>query len=300
MKLESLHRALEEISNSPFFAIQASEYSATRTESLATGKAGLELAIHEYTRLSDESCKQIVFDSIQNIFSCCFVNNGGLVLTEPMLQKPQSPYLLGDVFNGYASEVWSNAVLNLNQIDKQFEDKPGDVIRPGLGHGELSRDLAKWIVAREPRTFFPQLDEGLGIGWCNGKSGLLSALGVYFAYSNDPDALDSMDKLSDELFLETQSCLQSVEYGLCHGISGSFVSMAGAARLAGKKDFLESLRISYGDWITKLNYTLIPPQLLLDNSWLTGSSGVLWAYAVLEKTPEFNPIFPPDSERWNK
>jgi hypothetical protein len=300
MKLESLHRVLEEILNSPMFAIQSSEYFATRTDSLATGKTGLELAIHEYKRVSDESCEQIKFDSIQNVFSSCFENNGAAVLTEPAIQEPQSPEMLGDIFNGYASEVWSNAVLNLTQIDKHYEDKPGEVIRPGLGHGELSRDLTKWIVTREPKTFFPQLDEGLGIGWCNGRSGLLSALGVYYAYSNDPDALDSMDNLLDELFLETLSCLQSLEYGLCHGISGSFVSMAGAARLTGKKDFLESLRIAYGDWLKKLNYTLIPPQLFLDNSWLTGSSGVLWGYAVLEKTPEFNPIFPPDSERWSK
>lgn len=300
MKLTTLNRILEEIVDSPLYTIQASEYSATRTGSLATGVSGLALAIHEHKRLSEKSPKQIRFDSIQNIFSCHLENNDGLVVTEPNFQKHPSPQLLGDIFSGYASEVWTNAVLNKNQKAKPFQDSPAEVVRPGLGHGDLSRNLSKWIVAREPLTFFPKLDNVRGIGWCNGQSGLLSALGVYFSYSNDPAAINRIDKLLDDLLYDTLSILQKVEYGLCHGISGSFVTMAGAARLIGKQDFLESLRISFGEWFEKVNYTLIPPQLYLDNSWLTGSAGVLWAHSVLEQPPEFNPIFPPDSERWNK
>jgi hypothetical protein len=172
----------------------------------------------------------------------------------------------------------------------------GSITRPGLGHGELARDLALFINQQQkpPVPFHTQELEYESFGWCNGYGGLLVATGISDYLTTPGKASQTLLELLDRALDDLDSQFE-LEIGLCHGLAGLAVLTAGIGRTFSLPHHLDRAVNSFDKLLTRESLLRIPATLDVDASWLTGAAGVVWASSVMRKQPSINPIFPIDS-----
>ena len=296
MNLDNLRDSLNNLLVDESLPVQASTNWATRTESLSTGLGGVRLAVLEYDRLTRLSDWRFDAIDITNVFSAEMPFLDSPTLKDSKLYDSPKTEALGDVFLGYASKVWTHLVLHEPIVELPFLDKPNDIVRPGLGHGELARDLVRCAIEEKWLSYLPSLGDVNGVGWCNGKSGLLSVLALCYEKSGNEDLLNHIVELHDEIFVLAAEKLETTEFGLCHGIAGVFACLAGSSRVLRDTVRSDQIKERFLEFQESINLTLLPPNLNIDNSWLTGSAGFLWASCSIFQKPKLNPLFPSDQE----
>ena len=298
MIFEDLTNALQNTLASDSHPLQAGTEYATRGSDLATGKSGLAMALTEagvgYRGLAlDVSRCSNVFTAELDVSS-----SGFRLFNAP---PPPSQNKLGDVFDGLASQSWTNLVLNRPKPQVITDYSANDVIRPGLGHGDLIRDLVKWLSP------WPNIEGDFvssetvfdGVGWCNGKSGLLAANSVVFQLRPSENRRDLLGKLSAEV-LDAVVREREGEYNLCHGWAGALVVVGSVARLIDRQDLEEQARATYQEKATPSSLLDMAPGFLVDTTWLTGASGLLWGWLALNKPPIINPLVPHFSRTYSE
>ena len=276
--------------------IQAAKDWAGRGKLLATGESGLILCLLEGTnQLSIEGA------STTDVFSWEFVSAGGKFKLENQTPTVEGEHYLGDIFEGECAEFWTALVCRKSYFRKTTDLRKGVVVRPGLAHGEIIRELFEWYTSRKESTspFTPSELEFRGGGWCNGSSGL--AVGYCIAAKIAGES-DLSKELSKHYFAELLSWVEqnfiTAEAGLCHGVSGVLTVLAGLARELGAKKKLSKVEELYRELLSQFGHLRYPDDLVLDASWLTGSAGIIWGYKAVKQIPNFNPLFPIDSRVW--
>jgi hypothetical protein len=289
--LHSLEISIREVLNEPQFPIQSGTNFASREEGLASGLSGLVLMSSAATNSISE--QNFEHSKCRNIFTSNFsgqsFSNG-----DPEVE----PSILGDVFEGSANRVWTDLVFNRFIPRVHPNTLPGNVVRTGLGHGELVREFVLWYskVGSSPQDPFETSEKNLTTpGWCNGLAGEVAVQSLVAhvrpTIGNKNTLLASLDNLID-LFSED---FKSLEFGLCHGFSGSLVTALGVARQLGADSRAYKVREIFANLAQPDCIVDLAPGLYLDSSWLTGSAGLVWASKVMERIPLVNPLLPIDS-----
>ena len=85
------------------------------------------------------------------------------------------------------------------------------------------------------------------------------------------------------------------EGGICHGLSGALVVVAGAGRLVRNESILRAASEVFQDFISLNFNTRIHQDFIVDASWLTGTAGLIWANTAIKEKPGINPLLPIDS-----
>lgn len=294
--IDSVQRDLEYLLGAHETPIQASRSWASRDVSLSTGTSGIFLA------LAESSVENVViqFDSdIHNIFGAEIKEgSNGLRLENAAPDSEQD--FLGDIFVGEANRIWSRFCLGIDQKSSLVTEGQGSINRPGLGHGELARDLARFInqTHNPAEPFNTQELHFDSFGWCNGYAGLMVATGIYDNLTTPGKASRPLLELLDRALQDLDSQVEQ-EIGLCHGLSGLAVVTAGISRSFSLPNHLERAINSFDKIVTAESLLRIPATLDVDASWLTGAAGVVWASRVIRKQPSINPIFPIDSSTFS-
>jgi len=275
--------------------VMAAHSGANRGNSFAQGLSGIRLAIAEMSgealELQSTSKAESVFES-----EISWNPTSGSLRFSSSYEK-DSERILGDVFTGECARIWSDIVLGqVPRIDIPNR-LPGSVLRPGIGHGELIRDFAIWLSNLcegdflSPEEVFP-----LG-GWCYGQAGLASILSLVNHFgalaSSQTEQLRAMPEVLIDCVKNEKSTAES---GLCHGTAGMLVVAIGVARLLDDHSLIEKVQSVFRECVDNEAIIKFHPELEVDCSWLTGSSGIAWASAVMEKSPIVNPLFPLDTK----
>ena len=291
-------KALLAVLQDPAQPIQAAKNWATRTKSLATGEAGLAFStlpvIAPYAQIEvrgdveDIFTAQIEWDGN----SLTFYNDDGPLSGEERV--------LGDIFDGECARFWTSLIIGEAYAERGHTRDFGQVVRPGLAHGDLIRDLREWYIRQRGtgEEFEAREVSFAGFGWCNGYAGLVVSQAVASMISKGLIDRDFAYSSIDQIFSMFETSQSDSETGLCHGVAGALVVAIGLARIIEDERLMQKTRDTFRALYADANLTRYPEDLLVDLSWLTGTSGFLWAAAVMEERPTINPIFPPDSASW--
>jgi len=294
---KSLANDLEAILSDPLRPIVADKFNATKDRSLATGTSGVALALIESQTSTPHNVDRT--GSIDDVFSASLtIADERLVVSGTTTRSETRDTDIGDVFTGYSCKCWSRLVLGQEIPHEAFSDRPGGVVRPGLGHGELIRDFARWISEpSSPRPRFQTSEESFpGLGWCNGIAGLISAktCAAVRRSARDEDGLNLI-QLTRKALSTNYSVLLDMGPSLCHGLPGFLVICAGVARVFQQNDLLHDVFELAESLLTYELQVSIPTDVYLDASWLTGSAGILWAISAIRRKPILNPLLPYDA-----
>jgi hypothetical protein len=280
-------------------AVQATNGWASRGESFSTGLAGIRFALQAtYGNYFSPGTQA---PSLQNIFSARTKDS---LNAAPILYNSDDettlPETYGDVFVGRCSQVWTELTLGKDpQVSSRIPGE-GAVNRPGLGHGELIRELIEWLTQdKTERDAFVSTEQDFHSGgWCNGESGLLSA--VCIARHFDPmTSYDEYIAHACAKLLEWARVSSDEECGLCHGVSGALVVVAGAGRLLQDDTIISHANDVFEELTSQQFNARIHTDFIVDASWLTGTAGLLWSSAAIKERPGINPLLPIDSRLFN-
>jgi hypothetical protein len=289
---------LAEIASDSRIPIQATESWAHRGVSVATGIAGIRLALFEQVR--PMAPQKIEFSHCTDIFSSSvtFEENQITFLSNDLTADSNG---LGDLFMGVCNQTWTDLVFNRFRFRAYSDSVKGEIIRPGLGHGELARDLARWLASGKVDPFYStelQIDAG---GWCNGSAGALSALCVEDAFRKiESGRFKDWDELIEKTLDWSRHVGLDAGISLCHGITGALVSLAATSRIRELPALAKEIETLSRQTIHEAQAPLhTDDEYISDISWLTGVAGCSWATAVIDHQPALNPIVPTDSLQWN-
>lgn len=294
---KSLANDLTAILNDPLRPIVADKFNATKDRDLATGTSGVALALHEFQTSTAHFVDATGF--IDDVWSASLTfADGNLVVAGAKTRSESRATDIGDVFTGYSCKCWSRLVFGQEIPLETFSDKPGGVVRPGLGHGELIRDFARWISKPSfPQPSLHTSEESFpGLGWCNGIAGLISVktCAAVRRGERDQDRLNLI-QLTEGALNTKRSILLDLGPSLCHGLPGLLVICAGVARVFQQNDLLQEVFHVADSLLTKELQVSLPTDVYLDASWLTGSAGILWAISAIRRKPNINPLLPYDA-----
>lgn len=291
---DNLKLELRKILMSRKIPIQAARNWASRNTNIATGTSGLEFAL-----IAPEkgSYKILALDSsISNIFESDFrESDQGYILRST--EKNRLEAVLGDVFEGECNRLWTHLTLGFELTDQTNSQKPGAVIRPGIGHGDVIRSFYKWYFEGLPNKeeFETSEDAFQGIGWCNGLAGLLATQGLVDVLLGKREPSPATRRNLANLIQALRGLSEETESGLCHGVSGALVVATGVSRVFDLRSEFATLKNIESVALNSNSPLSLPDNLDVDSSWITGSAGLVWATSVLQDKPIFNPLFPPDS-----
>jgi Lanthionine synthetase C-like protein len=211
------------------------------------------------------------------------------------LQPPETE--LGDLIDGYLGELWARECLGVADDSGQpgWDEDLLPRCAPGLAHGALG-GLACLCRGMDPSRLASLLSlhsrQG-GAGWCSGAAG--TAVAALMAWSaTDLSELRDLARRSAEAAL-AEAPLETD--GLCHGTAGVFAVAAGVSRCTGDSRLMLEVRSRAAQaWpdLSQRRWRLDPGRVL-DQSWLTGVSGIAWALMAIEQRPLVNPLCPLDS-----
>ena len=208
----------------------------------------------------------------------------------------------GDLMNGSPGVAWAQFCLG-EPCSRLLADSVADT-KPGLAHGHLVRyalpgQLAYRDCARPLRAEIERL--GGAPGWCNGIAGAIVATTSQDLVECYPGASGYLiDLVTDLTSFDFDTV---VEMGLCHGLLGIAVVLAGTGRLYGWPHCTNFANLVAEHAFERLDDGLERVDARTtdfwetDLTWLTGAAGILWALQVVKRQPEVNPLFPLDSVR---
>jgi hypothetical protein len=280
------------ILNSSQIPVQVASGMANRERGLATGTDGIFLTLAE---AANEGPKFAV-DGVtcRQIFSAKVVlEDQTLIFSSP--GEAIHKRILGDIFDGACSELWTDLVFGRRPKVRAFEAGARSVTTRGIGHGELIREFSLWVTRDWECGVKFETSEATydSFGWCNGNAGLLAILATERALNGNSNLDEDSRKTLEALVLAIEQG-NFREIGLCHGLAGACVTALGVARTFKISGIEDRVRQAWTLQAEKLR-NAIPPHLEADASWLTGMAGVVWADAVLRNKPSVNPLLPIDS-----
>ena len=266
---------------------------AIRDRSLAQGLGGVVLSLVE----SDSEVRECIVDeAVKNVFEADIGwEKGSIRVTPAKISAEVQGENMGDLFLGRPAEIWTRTVFGLEveaDADSLFE--AGPIQRPGLGHGDLSRELVRAIAAKSSCTLSHRELIPSG-GWCNGSLGMIVAL----SWDMTLNVNSNWGELQQRIYALINDELQPssrMDSSLCHGFSGIIAVGASLGRLAGDTDFIEFVDTTWRDYLNS-EKLITPPSSTtsVDFSWLTGIAGLVWTDSILRRQPIINPLVPWDS-----
>src|SRR5262249_8591584 len=154
-------------------------------------------------------------------------------------------------------------------------------------HGHLGRVAAAIATGLSPDIglagLLPDVTPGLP-GWCNGQVGdavaaiigrscsvLDGATWEDFALARCWTALARLVGMQDE--------------ALCHGTAGVLCVAAGVGRCLDAPDLIDAAAGAAESLVSRLREPRLPNYQTIDNSWLTGRAGSLWALCAIRHRP---------------
>ena len=201
----------------------------------------------------------------------------------------------GDLMDGPPGIAWARFCVGFPGA--RMPEQLLVATKPGLAHGQLvSRALPDGAFAAIGQHSEQHAAELTACrrtpGWCNGLAGVAVAFSTPALLAGDSDARTEVEASVTSLL--ACDLTEVGDLGLCHGLLGVAVVLAGAGRLYSWTectvqadrildavvDRLESAEPS--DWQTNL-------------TWLTGAAGILWGFGAVARRPRVNPLFPLDS-----
>ena len=295
---DAFHGDLQDLLQFTHLPMQVAVNWASRDESIASGTAGLWLALNHHQAFNIDSDE---YENQHSIFAASMlVNDDGPHLQATNFNTAGGSAYLGDVFEGACGAFWTAQVLSRIYKFEQVASQAGAVIRPGLAHGSTIRNLYSLFACEiDAMNVVEVLMEEASLaraGWCNGLIGIAAASGMTIAQLGETPELREMTLDLTHRALK-QFHVDEAEYdmGLCHGTSGVHVVAIGIARLLGDKNLESTVQESFDRVLVERRIFEYSRDLKVDFSWLTGSAGVLWASKTMANTPFINPLFPPDS-----
>jgi|APGre2960657468_1045069.scaffolds.fasta_scaffold11985_3 hypothetical protein len=295
---ENLAQSLFLILENNATPIMATEFWATREDSLATGKGGLLLSLFETGNLDVDSIE--IAEIVEDLFDASLAIHGRqLIVNSPRHATSKESRVLGDIFTGFSAQVWTKLVLKQTLPDSDFKVGFGSIDRPGLAHGNLIRELTQWLTSEniERGKFDSSENSFEGSGWCNGRAGLAVSIAI-------AQYLDSaVNNYEEELLVIANQMLSNVkndkhilEPSLCHGLPGVLVICSGIGRQINDDRLLNQSIQLFDELIDESILLRGPSDSYIDNSWLTGTAGLLWANSAVHARPSINPLMPTDSK----
>ena len=277
--------------------VEAARTWASRGTSLSQGISGLTLALAE--ACDPPLCSLVASTTVGSIFASTLTSHSDQARLE-ILDMPgaESELALGDVFAGYCSLVWTDLVLARPIRRLDYQPGVGTVERPGVGHGDLIRDLVQWLLASEDaRGEFSSDDDVYDSGgWCYGQAGLAAVLAIAKLNAGLSKGDESRLREMPAKLIEAAYCERAdSEVGLCHGVAGMLVAAIGVARLYDDQVEIAAVQQAFDQIVDDQSMIKINESLDVDCSWLTGLAGVVWAQQVMLRPPLINPIFPLDA-----
>ena len=216
--------------------------------------------------------------------------------SEEITANPANSTKPGDLMDGEIGEHWGRLCLGHPPFTQSLDWRKVDArSATGLAHGRLgaiaciassleSDELEQLIVAHAPLDRY---------GWCNGSAGTAVAAHIAWAATGTRSFAEMAEK-------EISKSLRAVPLetdGLCHGSAGVLVVASGIARATSNSELLSvTKKMAEMCWAENNRPLRLNKGFLLDQSWLTGSSGIAWALSVVERRPLINPLCPLDSE----
>ena len=280
--------------------IYSSVTNATRTNGLASGKFGLELAILENKNSSDWDELVNVCRSLDPFQDDCidFVESGlSKAIADPLRLSRLIDSRVGltrnsanrsDAFVGVVSAAWALKVAgNPTLGPKDFIEVTLPVEnRFGFAHGiegvETVNVLANTSFSPKSDRVAPKVNGG----WCNGtvsSAALVRLPGGEIDFNTVRECVTQLDQIG---FLSSD--------GLCHGKAGVLVAVMGVARLTGDVELAKRCQKTFAETFRDLPLFRSESDTYSDFSWLTGLAGIVWAHAVMLRPPLVNPICPDD------
>jgi hypothetical protein len=290
--------------------VRANRSICMEGQGIAGGPWGVALAFAEASRISEFAHWQNlalklantepvtdgrgIFVGIDGRYAAQLAALPSLVTLElPQCQSKRD----GDLIDGYLSELWSRECFGVagpsGQKALAVTDLPEGT--PGLAHGPLGgiACMSRQVPAQQLYFLLLKHNPRESLGWCNGIAG--TAVASLIAWRSTGLAAfrslahRSIEAALGELPLETD--------GLCHGTAGVLVVAAGVARCTQSASLMQTAvcharRVwsvpSRRNWRLDRTYQV-------DQSWLTGVSGIAWALMTLSRPPLVNPLCPVDA-----
>jgi Lanthionine synthetase C-like protein len=207
----------------------------------------------------------------------------------------------GDVIAGGFGELWARACVlsRVGGVPTSISTLGNS--SPGMAHGHLGRVAAAIATGLSPdidlASLLPDVAPALP-GWCNGRVGDAAAAVI----GRSCGALDSAT-WEDFALARCWSALARVVHAqdetLCHGTAGVLCVAAGVGRCLGAPDLIDAAAGTAESAVSRLREPRLTNDQTIDNSWLTGRAGVLWALCAIRHRPAINPLIPPDSLMWS-
>jgi len=280
--------------------IMATEFWASREEPLATGKGGLLLSLFETGKLNVDSIE--VAGTIEDLFDASFkIQERQLIVSTPDHSIGEKSLFLGDLFTGFSAQVWTKLVLNQMLPAPVYGAGIGAIERPGLAHGNLIRELAQWLTSQnaDRGRFNPSENFFEGSGWCNGRAGLAASLAVAQNFDAEENSYqEELLTIVRQMLSDAKEDVHLSEPSLCHGLPGVLVICSGIARQINDERLLVRSIQLFDELIDETILLRGPSANYIDNSWLTGTAGLLWAYSAVRARPSINPLMPTDSNAY--
>jgi hypothetical protein len=127
---EKLVQSLFLILENNSMPIMATEFWATREDSLATGKGGLLLSLYETGKLAVDSIE--ISQNVKDVFNASLGVIARQLIVNSSSQAPSGESLvLGDIFTGFSARVWTNLVLKQTLPNPDVKAGFGSINRPG-------------------------------------------------------------------------------------------------------------------------------------------------------------------------
>jgi hypothetical protein len=291
--------------------LMGTELFAVRGSGLASGPWGLTLALAEASRRLQEpsllvAARQCLSEPVEVTRGGAFTGPEGHWIARAACGLEPLPGVIpvgndrGDLMDGAAGEMWAAACLGAAPPISALPVGPRTDERPGLAHGRLGAVAAMIfsgsVEARELEAQLDMATQSSALGWCNGLAGAVAT--IMIGHSSGVLGGDWLGIARDLTYRLLHRAGELQDDSLCHGLAGVLVVSAGVTRVLREPGLVAQLSAAALDLCDDARGFRATNDAILDATWLTGVTGVLWALLVSERQPEVNPILPIDAVRW--
>jgi hypothetical protein len=297
-----------------YAVIEATASEARRSANVSVGLAGLAMALEEaavalavadFGVLAETTLERLRVPS-RSDHRGFFMGQTGIDIVRAcrpggVIDEVDLGGLDGDIIAGGFAELWARACTHSRVGGAPISISTLDNSSPGMAHGHLGRVAAAIATGLSPDIDLASLLPDVAPaspGWCNGQVGDAAAAVI----GRSCDVLDSAT-WEDFALARCWSALARVvdaeDETLCHGTAGVLCVAAGVGRCLIAPELIEAAASTAESAVSRLRQPRLTNDQTIDNSWLTGRAGVLWALCTIHHRPTINPLIPPDSLMWS-